>query len=61
MFSLVAGHETTASLIANGLRMLLDDDDLRDLLIRRPDLLPAAIEEFLEAGGADPILASFSR
>ena len=27
--------------------MLLDDDDLRVLLIRRPELLPAAIEEFL--------------
>lgn len=47
VFTLVAGHETTASLIASGLRMILDNGDLRTVLTNRPDLYPAAIEEFL--------------
>jgi pimeloyl-[acyl-carrier protein] synthase len=47
VFTLVAGHETTASLLANGLLMLLDDEQLRNRLVSQPDLFPAAIEEFL--------------
>jgi pimeloyl-[acyl-carrier protein] synthase len=47
VFSLVAGHETTASLLATGLLMLLDDDDLRHTLTGDPDLFPAGVEEFL--------------
>jgi pimeloyl-[acyl-carrier protein] synthase len=47
VFTLVAGHETTASLLANGLLRLLDDADLRIQLSGHPELVPAAIEEFL--------------
>jgi hypothetical protein len=47
VFTLVAGNETTASLIASGLRIILDNQDLRDALRLRPDLYPNAIEEFL--------------
>jgi len=47
VFTLVAGHESSASLIANGTRTILDNDDLRKVLTNRPDLYPAAIEEFL--------------
>lgn len=47
VFTLVAGNETTASLIATGSRIVLDNHDLRRLLTDRPDLWPNAIEEFL--------------
>ncbi|UQA90940.1 cytochrome P450 family protein [Streptomyces halobius] len=43
----VAGHETTANLIGNGMLALLRDDTLRSRLRADPGLLPAAIEEFL--------------
>ncbi|MHB6911765.1 cytochrome P450 family protein [Streptomyces sp. DB-54] len=43
----VAGHETTANLIGNGLLALLRDDALRARLRDDPGLLPAAVEEFL--------------
>ena len=44
---LVAGHETTASLISLMLYRLIDDPDLFDTLRRRRDLVDSAIEEFL--------------
>jgi pimeloyl-[acyl-carrier protein] synthase len=47
VFALVAGHETTASLLATGLLILLDDDDLKRRLTNNPELYPAAVEEFL--------------
>ncbi|MYT27773.1 cytochrome P450 [Streptomyces sp. SID8354] len=43
----VAGHETTANLIGNGLLALLRDDALRARLRDDPGLLPKAVEEFL--------------
>ena len=44
---LVAGHETTASLISLMLYRLITRPDLMDALRARPDLLDAAVEEFL--------------
>ncbi|MFI9045823.1 cytochrome P450 [Streptomyces sp. NPDC053427] len=43
----VAGHETTANLIGNGMLALLLDDALRARLRDDPSLLPGAVEEFL--------------
>src|SRR3954447_12206665 len=43
----VAGHDTTASLIGNGTVALLRHPEQRDALVADPDLVPRAIEEFL--------------
>lgn len=44
---LVAGHETTASLITNCVWRLLEDRSRWDALCERPELVPNAIEESL--------------
>ncbi len=44
---LVAGHETTASLISLMLYRLIEQPDLTARLRGDPDLIPAAVEEFL--------------
>ena len=44
---LVAGHETTANLIALGVHTLLGHPDQLRLLLDEPDRMPAAIEELL--------------
>ncbi|GIJ46844.1 cytochrome P450 [Virgisporangium aliadipatigenens] len=44
---LVAGHETTVNLIANGVYVLCTRPELRDRLAADPALLPSAVEEFL--------------
>jgi cytochrome P450 len=46
-FLLVSGHETTISLIGNGLWLLLSHHDQWDLLCNEPTLVPSAIEEIL--------------
>jgi cytochrome P450 len=43
----VAGHDTTTSLIGNAVVALLDHPDQRDRLVAEPDRWPAAIEELL--------------
>lgn len=44
---LFAGHETTTNLLANGLWLLLENPEQMRALRARPDLLGAAVEEFL--------------
>jgi len=43
----VAGHDTTTSLIGNGVVALLRHPEQRDALVADPDLVPRAIEECL--------------
>jgi cytochrome P450 len=47
VFALVAGHETTASLIGTGLLALLRDANLRIVIGQNRELMPVAVEEML--------------
>ncbi|MDB5405089.1 MAG: cytochrome, partial [Rhodospirillales bacterium] len=47
LFLLIVGHETTASMIALGTLMLLQDDEQREKLRRDPSLMQGAVEELL--------------
>ena len=44
---IVAGHETTVSLIGNAVLALLQNPHVRDQIMHHQDLLPAAVDEFL--------------
>lgn len=48
---LLAGHETTVSLLGNGLLMLLTYPDQRRRIQADPDLVPTAVEEMLRYAG----------
>ena len=50
----VAGHDTTSSLIGSGVVALLDHPDQLSLLCDRPGLLPGAVEELLRFTAAVP-------
>ena len=59
LFSLsFAGHETTTGLIGNTARRLLEDPSRWADIVRRPDLIPAAVEETLRY---DPSVAVWRR
>ena len=59
LFSLsFAGHETTTGLIGNTVRRLLEDPSRWAEIVRRPDLIPAAVEESLRY---DPSVAVWRR
>jgi cytochrome P450 len=47
VFTLVAGHETTASLLGTGLRTLLADEHLRLRVAEDDAIVPAVVEELL--------------
>src|SRR5580693_10397339 len=56
LFSLsFAGHETTTGLIGNTVRRLLEGPDRWADIARRPELIPAAVEESLRYDPSVPV------
>ncbi|MBB4934315.1 cytochrome P450 [Lipingzhangella halophila] len=49
---LLAGHETTVTLISGGALLLLTHPDKKEPLLREPERIPNAVEEFLRYSGA---------
>ena len=47
IFMLNAGHDTTGSLIANGIDLLLRHPEQHQLLVERPEFIKSAVEEML--------------
>jgi cytochrome P450 len=58
MILLLAGHETTTGALGNALVALARHPDQRDLVRRRPDLWPNAVEELLRF---DPVVQTDPR
>ena len=54
---LIAGNETTTNVISNGIVLLNDHPEQRDLLRRDPSRIPGAIEEFLRFESPVPGIA----
>jgi cytochrome P450 len=52
---ILAGHDTTLSLIGNGVYLLMREPDRAARLREDPSLLPAAIEEFLRLESSVPV------
>ncbi len=53
--TLVAGHETTAQLIGNGLAVLLEPRERWQTLCAHPEMIPQAIEEILRYDSPVPV------
>ncbi|MCA9792841.1 MAG: cytochrome P450 [Candidatus Eremiobacteraeota bacterium] len=58
---LLAGHDTTANLICNGLLALLNDQAAHTRLVRQPDLIDNALEEFLRFDSPSQVAARLVR
>jgi cytochrome P450 len=52
---IIAGHDTTLSLIGNGIYLLMIEPDRAEKLRADPGLIPAAIEEFLRLESPVPV------
>ncbi|MGP5928721.1 cytochrome P450/oxidoreductase [Corynebacterium glyciniphilum] len=51
MAGIVAAHETTAHSASNAIKLLLENRSVWDELVRKPELIPNAIEECLRLSG----------
>lgn len=55
-----AGYRTTASSIANALRLVIERRGVRDALAREPELVPSAVEEFMRFEGHSRVLVRWA-